>query len=101
MSNLRIERVTALPASGSRKTSTIYLVASDDPMLVDLYIVGNSTSAVRHIATKTEMLSAVTNMIDTASDALTTMTTEQLDILADMIGPDNLDPVLIFNNALI
>ncbi len=50
MSDIRIERVTALPPSGSRKSGTIYLVAdAENPSLAEMHITGNSPADLRRL----------------------------------------------------
>lgn len=59
--NLRLERVNALPAELT--ASTMYFVKSATSGLVDIYVTGTSASEVRHVISKTEIQSMITQSV--------------------------------------
>jgi hypothetical protein len=61
---LKIRKVTALP--GTLEASTLYLVSTADPSILDLYVSSSDGSSARHIVTKSE----IQTMINTAVAAL-------------------------------
>lgn len=80
---MKIRKVTVLPTSF--EPSTLYLLTGAEAGLMDLYVSTSDGSAVRHIITKSE----ITTMI---SEALSGFSTVQ--VVADITARDALNPTV-------
>ena len=55
MANMKIIRVNALPAVGSREPSAMYIVKAASGGLADIYFTGTDVNVVQHVITRAEI----------------------------------------------
>lgn len=85
MAALNIHRVTALP--GTLEANSIYLVApAAKPDYVEMYVTGNSASAVKRIINEDDILALIADAASAAS---------AIDIVADIAARNALSPLTV------
>ncbi len=56
-SEVRFERVNALPHANERKKSTVYLVAdAENPDLLEFYVTGRTAKVIRKLPTRNDLI---------------------------------------------
>jgi hypothetical protein len=82
MEQLKISKVTALPAANALVKNTIYFVANaSDSSIVEIYVTDNTASTARHVINKADIQSMINTAISNSSSLVITDTIATRDIL--------------------
>lgn len=83
MEQLKIAKVSALPASNALVKNTIYFVADAiDSSIVEVYVTDNTASAARHVINKADIQSMINTAISNSSSLVITDTITTRDALS-------------------